>query len=70
MKMQSREVDKGQDKQTYPAKKVGYPCIFGYLLGVADKHPIKFQVSASGTHLERPELCSPSDNIGQSRPYN
>lgn len=68
--MQGRGVDKGQDKQTYPAKEVGYSYIFGYLLGVADKHPIKSQVSASGTHLERPELCSPSNNIGQSHPYN
>lgn len=59
---------KGQDTKTYPAKEVVY--IFGDLLGVADKHPIRFQVSASGTHLERPELCSPSDNTGQSHPYN
>lgn len=28
------------------------------------------QGSANGTHPERLELCSPSNNIGQVHPYN
>lgn len=34
------------------------------------KHPIMCQESASGTHLERPELCNPSNNTVQAHLYS
>lgn len=34
------------------------------------KHPIIFPESASGTRLERLELCNPSSNIEQAHPYS
>lgn len=35
---------------------------------VAGKHPIMSPESASGTHQEILELCSPLDNTGQAHP--
>lgn len=35
-----------------------------------EKHQVMSQGSASGTRLERPELCSPSNNIAKVHLYN
>ena len=39
-------------------------------LEVGEMHPIMSQESVGDTHLERPELCSPSNNAAQAHLYN
>ena len=43
---------------------------FNYPPGAGGKHPIMSQESASDTHQGTPELCNPSNNIGQDHLCN